>query len=727
MYIEKKIIQSPEYKRHFLNIIENADSAAIARSELQIQHDLDDIDSIDSEWNYHSPLSANVSVLLDSGSKIQTSINLLTQLKRRKRLKPVPDEAIDSCSLCQKEFSTFIRKHHCRACGQIFCDLCSNKRVELDTNKIVYSYNNYLTSKYRVCNICYDEIDIYNELKDCIELFRILGLALPLTYRCATLCRRWRQSIIYYLSDIRQIQYKLPTENLDAAEITFLKNNYKYIQNHSVWLLQYHKIKDESLRITLKSAPRDIPQRKESPYNSPNASPSNHYIVYGNQNKNNIERESGTISCNEMLCSRSCKATLSHLDAILFLAGGYQEDLAIKLLSSASIETIEILTPFLLYSKCDLIKDFLIEKARDNKNILRMMYWNLKVSKFNSEYSSILEKLLVSSADKDIIKQNQLVNVFLEYGKGEVDTLKEQLRKIRGPITNPLNGDTIIKIDVNNINIKNSHTQPILIPYWNDKQEYKHILYKNEDLRKDAYLMMVIRFISLLFSNEGIDLPIVTYSVMPISSNSGLIEIVENASTLYQILQESDLLSYLNSNNQHEQVGKLMERFRQSLAFWTIVTFIIGLGDRHIDNLMLLRNGTLFHIDFGYVFCKSPHVYDKSRIRLDDDMVRCLGGQTSYTEFKLQCHRLFTILRKYVMHIYSLMLVLCRCEPKIEDYNFSDDFFRNHINEVLMIGQTDEEVKNSIEKLIDNSRGSISVRLTDYFHGIFSFFKQQFL
>jgi growth factor-regulated tyrosine kinase substrate len=37
----------------------------------------------------------------------------------------------DSCYRCRTEFGLLTRKHHCRACGQIFCDRCSNKQMFL--------------------------------------------------------------------------------------------------------------------------------------------------------------------------------------------------------------------------------------------------------------------------------------------------------------------------------------------------------------------------------------------------------------------------------------------------------------------------------------------------------------------------------------------------------------------------------------------------------------------
>lgn len=39
------------------------------------------------------------------------------------------DDTRTSCAACKRPFSLFVRKHHCRLCGQIFCNACSIRRV----------------------------------------------------------------------------------------------------------------------------------------------------------------------------------------------------------------------------------------------------------------------------------------------------------------------------------------------------------------------------------------------------------------------------------------------------------------------------------------------------------------------------------------------------------------------------------------------------------------------
>lgn len=43
----------------------------------------------------------------------------------------ISDDNVQKCHNCDKEFnSIFIRKHHCRICGNIFCYDCCNRNIE---------------------------------------------------------------------------------------------------------------------------------------------------------------------------------------------------------------------------------------------------------------------------------------------------------------------------------------------------------------------------------------------------------------------------------------------------------------------------------------------------------------------------------------------------------------------------------------------------------------------
>lgn len=62
----------------------------------------------------------------------------------------VPDEAVGKCTSCGINFGAFVRRHHCRNCGDIFCDKCSQGRIALTADEHA--------QPVRVCNKCMEEV-----------------------------------------------------------------------------------------------------------------------------------------------------------------------------------------------------------------------------------------------------------------------------------------------------------------------------------------------------------------------------------------------------------------------------------------------------------------------------------------------------------------------------------------------------------------------------------------
>jgi hypothetical protein len=51
------------------------------------------------------------------------------------------------CAICLEAFTLVKSKHHCRACGDVFCEACSSKHIVMPH----YGY----TKAVRVCNPCF--------------------------------------------------------------------------------------------------------------------------------------------------------------------------------------------------------------------------------------------------------------------------------------------------------------------------------------------------------------------------------------------------------------------------------------------------------------------------------------------------------------------------------------------------------------------------------------------
>ncbi|XP_067425318.1 zinc finger FYVE domain-containing protein 16 [Emydura macquarii macquarii] len=61
----------------------------------------------------------------------------------------VPDSEAPNCMNCQVKFTFTKRRHHCRACGKVFCGVCCNRKCKLQ----------YTEKEARVCTDCYQSIN----------------------------------------------------------------------------------------------------------------------------------------------------------------------------------------------------------------------------------------------------------------------------------------------------------------------------------------------------------------------------------------------------------------------------------------------------------------------------------------------------------------------------------------------------------------------------------------
>ncbi|CAN9504455.1 unnamed protein product [Ophioblennius macclurei] len=60
----------------------------------------------------------------------------------------VPDSDAPNCMNCEQRFTFTRRRHHCRACGKVYCAVCCNRKCKLK----------YLEKEARVCVTCFDSI-----------------------------------------------------------------------------------------------------------------------------------------------------------------------------------------------------------------------------------------------------------------------------------------------------------------------------------------------------------------------------------------------------------------------------------------------------------------------------------------------------------------------------------------------------------------------------------------
>ena len=162
----------------------------------------------------------------------------------------VDSNKVTKCQSCPTKFSLFVRKHHCRACGGVFCYYCCNKYTKIP-NKLVevpkeselltiYLKNSItkLAGKYDdtvslVCNECNNKISNLNNIQYIIHICEFL--ALEDLYNIMLINKQWYNASVHYLSKFRNIQYKTPDHAYSQWECEMVWNIKEILLGHNSW------------------------------------------------------------------------------------------------------------------------------------------------------------------------------------------------------------------------------------------------------------------------------------------------------------------------------------------------------------------------------------------------------------------------------------------------------------------------------------------------------------
>lgn len=167
-----------------------------------------------------------------------------------------------------------------------------------------------------------------------------------------------------------------------------------------------------------------------------------------------------------------------------------------------------------------------------------------------------------------------------------------------------------------------------------DKEKEKvhyNIMFKNgDDLRQDQLILQIIALIDSLLKGVNIDLKLTPYKALACGKTDGFLEFVSNSEDLQSIIKKyggdmnqyfkilarkaveqsdswfyrenigGDLAKYSEEDGADNQVRqklidlayeKVLANYIDSCAGYCIITYILGIGDRHLENLMINCEG----------------------------------------------------------------------------------------------------------------------------------------
>ena len=193
------------------------------------------------------------------------------------------------------------------------------------------------------------------------------------------------------------------------------------------------------------------------------------------------------------------------------------------------------------------------------------------------------------------------------------------------------------------------------------------LMFKNgDDMRQDQLIIQLITLMDAQLKRVGLDLRLTPYRVLATGLSSGMMELVLRSSAVSAVLKtyRYDVLAFFRAK--HPVPGaefgvdpEVLDTYVRSTAGYAVITYLLGIGDRHLDNILLRDDGHLFHVDFGYIFGRDPKPLP-SPIRLTTEMIDGMGGPTSrnYVRFVRYCCQAYNVLRKSARLMLSLLSLM---------------------------------------------------------------------
>lgn len=259
--------------------------------------------------------------------------------------------------------------------------------------------------------------------------------------------------------------------------------------------------------------------------------------------------------------------------------------------------------------------------------------------------------------------------------------------------------------------------------------EYNIIFKHGDDLRQDQLILQTITLMDKLLRRENLDLKLTPYRVLATSTRHGFVQYIESMSLAEIRANEGSIQNFFRryAPSQESPYGiapDVMDTYVRSCAGYCVITYLLGVGDRHLDNLLLTKTGKLFHIDFGYILGRDPKPMPPPPMKLTREMVEAMGGTSSdlYREFLNLSHTAFLHLRRHsnlILNLFSLMV-----DANVPDIALEPDKTVKKVQDKFRLDLSDEEAVHYIQNLIEISVSDVMAVLVEQIHKIAQYWRK---
>lgn len=238
-----------------------------------------------------------------------------------------------------------------------------------------------------------------------------------------------------------------------------------------------------------------------------------------------------------------------------------------------------------------------------------------------------------------------------------------------------------------------------------------------DDLRQDQLILQIIAYMDMFLRKVNIDNEFTTYKVLATSKSDGFVEFVSGCKTITDILKSynDSINPYFEklSSSSSVSYNQIMESYINSCSGYCVVTYILGIGDRHLENILINKLGRLLHIDFGYILGKDPKPYPPP-MKLSKQMVQCMGND--FSRFKKKCSDTYLILRQNARLIVNMFYLMIHSGITELTENYEQSLTKLH--EKFVPDMNNEEASLSLNTKLEESYSALFPKMMDVLHDL---------
>ena len=164
----------------------------------------------------------------------------------------------------------------------------------------------------------------------------------------------------------------------------------------------------------------------------------------------------------------------------------------------------------------------------------------------------------------------------------------------------------------------------------------------------------------------------------------------------------------------------VMDNFVKSCAGYCVVTYLLGVGDRHTDNLLLHPEGYFLHCDYSFILGQDPKTF--LPMRITEHMVNGMGGRDSdnFAKFLSLAGAAFVSLRQPASVRVLVSMIQGMLHSHIPDISVSQkpDQALTFIHQRFSLDLNDDDAVAFLEENIENSLTSKIWVAVDTLHSI---------